>query len=164
MSEKTSVGITVLVGFTAYFLDDSQIVPAGIYSKSFIIQDETLIVMNELLRHLTESKVFGVKLLFYELCQGSPGINIGRISSLCTVYPDALPQILADNVRHLQQGHLCSETSLKQILDAFCIKIDLTFHQGIECRMDGEQQLVQFGIDLYGFIALAVQPTFTRIP
>ena len=156
--------MSLLIGFSAYFLDDSQIVPAGIYGKSFLVQDETLVIVDKLLRHLTESNIFGAKLLFDELCQGSPGIDIGRISSLCTVYPDALPQILADNVRHLQQGHLCSETSLKQILDAFCIKIDLTFHQGIECRMDGEHQLVQLRIGLHGFMALTFQTAFTRIP
>ena len=164
MSEKTSVGITVLVGFTAYLLDDSQIVPAGIYGKSFIIQDETLIVMNELLRHLTESKVFGVKLLFYELCQGSPGINIGRISSLCMVYPDTLSQILADDVHHSQQSHLRSEDSLKQVFDGFRIEIRFSLYERVECRVDGEQQFVQFRIGLYGFIAFPVQPTLTRIP
>ena len=81
MGEEASVGMSLLVGFSAYFLDDSQIVPAGIYGKSFLVQDETLIVMNELLRHLTESDVFGAKRLFYELRQGSPGIDIGRVSS-----------------------------------------------------------------------------------
>ena len=123
MGEEAPVGMSFLVGFSAYLLDDSQIVPAGIYGKSFIIQDETLIVMNELLRHLTESDVFGAKLLFDELCQGSPGIDIGRVSSLCTVYPDAFPQLLAENVRHSQQSHLRSETSLKQVFDGFRIEV-----------------------------------------
>ena len=98
--DGSDYGLHINYAEQPYLLDDSQIVPAGIYGKSFIIQDETLIVMNELLRHLTESDVFGAKLLFDELCQGSPGIDIGRVSSLCTVYPDAFPQFLADNVRH----------------------------------------------------------------
>ena len=164
MCEEASVGITFLVGSTAYLLDDSQIVSAGLYGKSFIVQDETLIVVNELLRHLTEGNVFGAKLLFDELCQGSSGINIGRVGSLCPVYPDTLPQIFTDHIRHSKQCYLYFEASLKQILDRFCIKIHLAFHQGVECRMNGKQQFVQFGIDLHGFIALAVQSTLTRIP
>lgn len=35
MGEEASVGMSLLVGFSAYFLDDSQIVSAGIYGKSF---------------------------------------------------------------------------------------------------------------------------------
>ena len=164
MGEEASVGMSLLVGFSTYLLDDSQIVPAGIYSKSFIIQDETLIVMNELLRHLTESNVFGVKLLFDELRQGSTGIDIGRVSSLCTVYSDALPQILADDVHHSQQSHLRSEDSLKQVFDGFRIEIRFSLYERVECRVDGEQQFVQLRIGLYGFMILAFQTAFTRIP
>lgn len=164
MGEEASVGMSLLVGFSAYFLDDSQIVSAGIYGKSFLIQNETLVIMDKLLRHLTESNVFGTKLFFDELRQGSPGIEIGRVSSLCTVYPDTLSQFLTDDVRHSQQGHLRFKASLKQVLDGFRIEVCFSFHKRVECRMDGEHQLVQLRIGLHGFMALAFQTAFTRIP
>ena len=164
MGEEASVGMSLLIGFSAYFLDDSQIVPAGIYGKSFLVQDETLVIVDKLLRHLTESNVFGAKLLFDELCQGSPGIDIGRVGSFCPVYPDTLPQFLTDDVRHSQQGHLCFEASLKQVLDSFRIEFRVSSHKRVECRVDGEHQLVQLRISLHGFMALAFQTAFTRIP
>ena len=55
MGEEASVGMSLLVGFSAYFLDDSQIVSAGIYGKSFLVQNETLVIVDKLLRHLTEA-------------------------------------------------------------------------------------------------------------
>ena len=164
MGEEASVGMSLLVGFSAYFLDDSQIVSAGIYGKSFLVQNETLVIVDKLLRHLTESNVFGAKLLFDELCQGSSGVEIGRVSSFCPVYPDTLSQFLTDDVRHSQQGHLCFEASLKQVLDSFRIEVRISSHKRVECRVDGEHQLVQLRIGLHGFMALAFQTAFTRIP
>lgn len=156
MSEEASVGIPFLVGSTAYFLDDGKIVSACFCGKSFIVQDKRLIVVYELLGQLTEDNVFGVEFLLNELRQGSSGVEVGGVCSFCPVYSDTATEFLADDVRHCQQGHLCLETSLKQILDRLGIKIRLAFHQGVECRMDGKQQLVQFGIDLYGFIAFSI--------
>ena len=164
MSEKAFIGIPFFIGSTAYFLDDGKVVAAGLYGKSFIVNNKRLIVVNKLFGQLTEGNVFGVEFLLNELRQGSSGVEIGGVCSFCPVYPYTFTEFLADDVRHCQQGHLCFETSLKQILDLFCIKIHLAFHQGVKCCMDGKQQLVQFGIDLYGFIAFAVQSTFTRIP
>ena len=98
--------------------------------------------MNELFGQLTEGNVLGVEFLLNELRQGSSGVEIGGVCSFCPVYPDTFTEFLADDVRHCQQGHLCFETSLKQILDRFGIKVCLAFHQGVECCMNGKQQLV----------------------
>ena len=89
-------------------------------------------------------------------------IENGR--SFCPVYPDTLPQFLTDDVRHSQQGHLCFEASLKQVLDSFRIEFRVSSHKRVECRVDGEHQLVQLRISLHGFMALAFQTAFTRIP
>ena len=126
MGEKAFIGISFLVGSTAYFLDDGEVVSAGLYGKSFIVNYKRLIVVNEQFGQLTEGNVFGVEFLLNKFRQGSSGIKIGGVCSFCPVYPDTFTEFLADDVRHCLQGHLCFGTSLKQIFDLF-------LHQNSSC-------------------------------
>ena len=67
MLEEESFGMSLIVGFSAYFLDDGKIVACGIYGMSFFIEYEVLIIMDELFGKLSECQVLCLELGFDEL-------------------------------------------------------------------------------------------------
>ena len=67
MLEEESFGMSFLVGFSAYLLDDGKVVACGIYGISLFIKDEILIIVDELFGKLSESQILCLEILFDEL-------------------------------------------------------------------------------------------------
>lgn len=79
-----------------------------------------------------------------------------RVCSFGSVYTDSALDFITKSVHHLHECHLSVHAALKGILDGSCIKINFSFHQGVKCRIDVKQQLVNLGIDFNSLLAFSV--------
>ena len=164
MLEHEPLGMTFLIGFPARLLDNCQVMTCGINGMSFLVKDEILIIVDELLGELPESQILCLELGFNEFTHGTAGIVVCWICPFGPVYPDTALHFIPDGIQHFHQGHLDAHAALKGILDGSGIKISLSFQKGVECGIDVKQQPVDFGIGFNGLPAFAVQPAFAGIP
>ena len=78
MLKMAFLGIPFLVGKAADFLQDGKVVADGIYRIAFIFRDESLIVVDELFRQLSESQILDLVLGFDKLPECQPHYSDNR--------------------------------------------------------------------------------------
>ena len=153
-----------LIGKAANLLQDGEIMPDGVNRIPFLFHGESLIVVDELLRQLSESQILDLVLGFDKLSECQPHIVIAGVSPFRTVYADTCLDVVTYNVRHFHEGHLCFHAALEKVFHIGGIKINLALHKVVECRVHRQQQLVNLGIGFHSLLALAVQTALTGIP
>ena len=103
-----------------------------IYRISLLFHGESLIVVDELLRQLSESQILDLVLGLDELSKCQPHIVIAGISAFGTVYSDTRLDVVTDYIGHFHECHLRFHAALKKVFHVGGIKIDLTPHKAVE--------------------------------
>ena len=156
--------MSLLEGYAANLLQDSQVVTYRLDTQAFLYHHILLKFPDELLVELAESKVGNFEPAADEISETAAGIEVigkctvGHIDTYtCPDFPD-MP------VEEFEQGHPRLLAALKGFLDRCRIEIGLSFHKGVERGVYSQQQLVDFRVDFHRLLALAVQTAFTGIP
>lgn len=89
---------------------------------------------------------------------------VGAHGGRAHIDADALPRFLDVPVEQPEQGHLGFHASLEKVPHVRSAEIAFPFLQFIECRMDGQQQFLDFRIGLHRLAALSFQTVFTHVP
>ena len=139
MLEVDSVGISLLIRQTAYLLQDGKMVADGINRITLITGGKCLIVVDELLCQLSKCQIFHLILGLDELPDCQAHIVITGISPFCPVYADTGFEVIADNIRHSHERHLCFHAALKKVFHIGGIEINLALHKIVECRVYRQQ-------------------------
>ena len=99
-----------------------------------------------------------------ELLQSRSRLTIQDQRLSFDVYSDVLLHVLDQAVKPLQKHGSTLHAALEMLLDVGCVKWRSLGKQGLIGGLNGEKEVVQFGIDLNGFATLPVHPTFARVP
>ena len=156
--------VPFLVGDAADLFQDRQVMAHRLHRQSLLFQAEVLVVTDELLVELSESKVRDLEFRFDEFGKGAPGVHVGRHCCRRTVHAYTGLHLFIVPVEKFEQGHLHARVTLEHVPDRGGIEILFPFHEGIEGRVYGKQQSLYFFIGLHRFTALAVQPALTCVP
>ena len=106
-----------------------------IYRISLLFHGESLIVVDELLRQLSESQILDLVLGLDELSKCQPHIVIAGISAFGTVYSDTRLDVVTDYIGHFHECHLRFHAALKKVFHIGGIKINLALHKIVKCRV-----------------------------
>ena len=148
--------VPFLVGDAADLFQDRQVMAHRLHRQSLLFQAEVLVVTDELLVELSESKVRDLEFRLDEFGKGAPGVHVGRHCCRRTVHADTDFHLFIVPVEKFEQGHLHAGISLEQVPDCGGIEILFPFHEGVEGRVYGKQQPLYFFVGLHCFPALAV--------
>ena len=85
---------------------------------------------------------------------------VGAHGGRAHIDADALPRFLDVPVEQPKQGHLGFHASLEKVPHVRSAEIAFPFLQFIECRMDGQQQFLDFRIGLHRLAALSLPDGF----
>ena len=154
----------LLESYAADLLQDSQIMAYCLDTQTFLYHDILLKFSDELLVELAESKVGHLEPATDEVSETVAGIEVIGKCTVRHVNAHTCSDFLDMPVEELEQCHLRILAALKDFLDCCRIEIGLSFQKGVERRIYSQQQLIDFRVDFYRLLALAVQTAFPGIP